>query len=68
VTRIDLSSDPRLIRGVLGAGAQVVDLGTSGSPTSFTIQARDPHAGELVYLYDPETGDDVSEGGAAGRP
>lgn len=68
VTRIDLSSDPCLIRGVLGAGAQVVDLGTPGSPTSFTVQARDPHAGELVYLYDPETGDDVSEGAAAGRP
>ncbi len=42
VTRIDLSSDPRLVRGVRGAGAQVVDLGTPGSPTYFTVQARDP--------------------------
>lgn len=68
VTRIDLSSEPHLIRGVLGAGAQVVDLGTPGSPTAFTIQARDPRAGEFVYLYDPETELQVDEAAATGRP
>jgi Icc protein len=59
VTRIDLTAPARLVRGVLGAGATVVDLGGPFSPLCHVLHARDPRAGEQVYLYDAETGTGV---------
>lgn len=59
VTRIDLTSPPHLVRGVLGAGATVVELGGPFSPVFHTLHARDPRAGEQVYLVDSRTGQDV---------
>ena len=56
VTRIDLTAPAPLVRGVLGAGASVVDLGGPFSPLCHVLHARDPRAGEQVYLYDAETG------------
>ena len=61
VTRIDTTAPPRLVRGVLGAGATVVDLADPASPTFHVLSARDPRAGEQVYLYDPASGEDVVE-------
>ncbi|MEI7058015.1 metallophosphoesterase [Nocardioides sp. CCNWLW239] len=61
VTRIDTTAPPHLVRGVLGAGASVIDLADPASPTFHVISARDPRAGEQVYLYDPVSGDDVLE-------
>lgn len=61
VTRIDTTAPPHLVRGVLGAGASIVDLADPASPTFHVISARDPRAGEQVYLYDPASGDDVAE-------
>jgi len=58
VTRIDPTSPPRLVRGVLGASATVIDLG-DGPPIFRLLHARDPHAGEQVYLYDAISGSDV---------
>lgn len=63
VTRIDLTPPPHLIRGVKGAGATVVDLGGRFSPTSYTVHARDPEAGEQVYLVDPLSWTAVAEEG-----
>ncbi|BEL04663.1 metallophosphoesterase [Actinoplanes sichuanensis] len=60
VTRIDLTAPPHLVRGVLGAGATVVDLGGPFSPVFHTLHARDPRAGEQVYLVDTGSGRDVS--------
>jgi 3',5'-cyclic AMP phosphodiesterase CpdA len=60
VTRLDLTTRPHLWRGVKGAGATVVELGTSGGPLFHAVQARDPHAGEPVYLVDGRTGADVT--------
>lgn len=54
VTRIDLTAPSALARGVLGAGATVVDL--TGSPMFYTLHARDPRANTEVYVYDPLTG------------
>ena len=54
VTRIDMTAPPRLVRGVLGAGATVVDLGDPTAPTFHVLQARDPRAGEEVYVVDTE--------------
>ncbi|GAA1368512.1 hypothetical protein [Catellatospora chokoriensis] len=52
------------------AGAQgrrarlaVVDLGGPASPLFHLLQARDPRAGEQVYLVDAVSGDDVVEEG-----
>jgi 3',5'-cyclic AMP phosphodiesterase CpdA len=59
VTRMDLSTPPHLLRVVKGAGASVVDLGGPFSPMFHTLQARDPQAGELVYLGDRVSGTDV---------
>ncbi|WP_370617921.1 metallophosphoesterase family protein [Mumia sp. Pv 4-285] len=59
VTRNDRTCPPELIRGVLGASATVVDLGGPFSPTFHTLHARDPRAGEQVYLVDPTSWDDV---------
>ncbi len=54
VTRIDTTAPEHLMRGVLGAGATVIDLG-DGPPVFRTLQARDPHAGQPVYLVDALT-------------
>lgn len=59
VTRIDLSTPPHLERAVKGAGATVVELGGPYSPMFHTIHARDPEAGEQVYLVDAMSGEDV---------
>ena len=61
VTRSDMTCPPHLVRGVLGAGASVVDLREPQSPTFHTVFARDPAAGTEVYVYDPVTGDDAHE-------
>lgn len=61
VTRIDTTAPPHLVRGVLGAGASVVDLADPASPTFHVITARDPRAGEQVYVYDPVSGEDTVE-------
>lgn len=60
VTRIDTTAPPHLVRGVLGAGASVVDLADPASPTFHALSARDPRAGEQVYLYDAASGEDVA--------
>lgn len=60
VTRIDLTSPPHLVRGVLGAGATLVDIVGPSSPMFTVLHARDPRAGELVYLHDTTTGADVA--------
>jgi len=57
VTRIDPTAPPHLVRGVLGAGASVVDLADPAAPSFHTIHARDPRNGEQVYVYDPVTGE-----------
>ncbi|MHA3701976.1 hypothetical protein ACXR2U_07305 [Jatrophihabitans sp. YIM 134969] len=59
VTRIDLTTSPDLVRGVLGAGATIVDLGGPFSPMFTVVHARDPRAGEPVYLIDIGSGADV---------
>jgi 3',5'-cyclic AMP phosphodiesterase CpdA len=60
VTRLDLTTRPHLWRGVKGAGATVVELGTAGAPLFHAVQARDPHAGEPVYLVDTQSGADAT--------
>jgi 3',5'-cyclic AMP phosphodiesterase CpdA len=62
VTRIDLTAPSPLVRAVRGAGASVVDLDGPAAPVCHVLNARDPRAGEQVYLYDPVAGDDVSAG------
>lgn len=59
VTRIDPTAPPHVVRGVLGAGATVVELPDGGSPSFHVLVARDPRAGQEVYAYDVETGADV---------
>jgi 3',5'-cyclic AMP phosphodiesterase CpdA len=61
VTRIDTTAPPHIVRGVLGAGATVVDLEDPLAPTFHLLTARDPRAGEHVYAYDPITGNDITE-------
>ncbi|MEI8408861.1 MULTISPECIES: metallophosphoesterase [unclassified Kribbella] len=61
ITRIDLTAPSALVRGVLGAGATVVDLGGPSSPMFHTVHARDPRAGLEVYVYNPLTGEDTIE-------
>jgi Icc protein len=61
VTRIDTTAPPNLVRGVLGAGATVVELPDAAGPSFHLLIARDERAGEQVYLYDAESGADVSE-------
>lgn len=71
VTRVDLTAPVPLVRAVLGAGASVVDLDGPAAPVCHVLHARDPRAGEPVYLYDPVTRAEVGEesedraGGAA---
>ncbi|MFD2077969.1 3',5'-cyclic AMP phosphodiesterase CpdA [Actinopolymorpha cephalotaxi] len=59
VTRIDFTAPPRWERAVVGAGATVVDLGGPASPLFHVLHARDPRAGEQVYLVDAVSGEDV---------
>jgi Icc protein len=61
VTRIDLTAPGHVVRGVRGAGATVVELGGPFSPSFHVLQARDPQAGDQVYVADPVTWTDVSE-------
>jgi 3',5'-cyclic AMP phosphodiesterase CpdA len=61
ITRIDLTAPPALARGVLGAGATVVDLGGPFAPMFHTVHARDHDANAEVYVYNPLTGEDVAE-------
>jgi len=55
ITRIDLTAPRGLVRAVRGAAATVVDLGGPHSPLFHVLHARDPHAGEQVYLADGTT-------------
>lgn len=59
VTRIDLTAPAWLERAVQGAGASVIDLDGPGAPLCHTVHARDPRAGEQVYLVDAASGADV---------
>jgi Icc protein len=61
VTRIDPTGPANLVRSVLGAGATEVELPDGGSPTFHLLIARDERAGEQVYLYDAQSGEDKSE-------
>ncbi len=61
VTRIDTTAAPHLVRGVLGASATIVDIDSSGHFNSYLLTARDPHANQQVYVYDPVTGEDAVE-------
>jgi 3',5'-cyclic AMP phosphodiesterase CpdA len=61
VTRLDLTTRPHVWRGVKGAGATVVELDASGGSLFHAVQARDPHAGEPVYLVDTRSGADATE-------
>ncbi|WP_182523341.1 metallophosphoesterase [Nocardioides dongkuii] len=61
VTRIDTTAPPHLVRGVLGAGATVVELPDGADPAFHVLVARDPRAGEQVYLYDAASGAEVVE-------
>lgn len=59
VTRQDMTTPPHLERAVKGAGATVVDLGGPFSPMFHVIHARDPEAGQQVYLVDAMSREDV---------
>ncbi|MBM0279745.1 metallophosphoesterase [Micromonospora tarensis] len=59
VTRIDFTSRPGWERAVLGAGATVVDLGGPATPLFHVVHARDPRAGEQVYLVDAVSREEV---------
>lgn len=61
VTRRDTTAPPNHVRGVLGAGATVVELPENAAPTFHVLIARDKRAGEQVYLYDAESGADIPE-------
>jgi 3',5'-cyclic AMP phosphodiesterase CpdA len=61
VTRIDLTAPSTVARGVLGAGATVVDLGGPSSPMFHTLHSRDLQAGTEVYVYNPVTGEHTTE-------
>ncbi len=59
VTRLDLTAPGHLVRAVHGSGASVIDLGGPFSPLFHTLHARDPRAGELVYLADGSAWEEV---------
>jgi 3',5'-cyclic-AMP phosphodiesterase len=61
VTRIDLTAPAHVFRAVHGAGATLVELGGPFSPSFHTLHARDPRAGEQVYVADPVTWADTTE-------
>ena len=52
VTRIDLAAPSHVMRGVLGAGASLTELLGTEPPLTYTLSARDPRAGEVVYQLD----------------
>jgi 3',5'-cyclic-AMP phosphodiesterase len=68
VTRIDLTAPRGLERAVRGAGAGVVDLDGPGAPLCHTVHARDPRAGQQVYLVDAASGADVPDEEPAAAP
>ncbi len=47
---VDGTVPNHLVRGVLGAGATVVDLGGPGTPMSHVLHAQDPRAGRQAWL------------------
>ena len=49
VHRIDSLALPHHERAVRGASATLVELGHPESPVSYTVQARDPDAGQVAY-------------------
>lgn len=55
ITRIDLTAPTGVVRAVRGAAATVVDLGGPSSPLFHIVHARDPRAGEQVYLASGRT-------------
>jgi 3',5'-cyclic AMP phosphodiesterase CpdA len=55
ITRIDLTAPTGVVRAVRGAAATVVDLGGPSSPLFQVLHARDPRAGEQVYLASAST-------------
>lgn len=61
VSRIDLTAPPHVVRGVLGAGASIVDLGGPFSPGFHVVHARDPEVGQEIYVADPVTWQDTTE-------
>jgi 3',5'-cyclic AMP phosphodiesterase CpdA len=52
VTRIDLAAPAGYVKGVLGPRAAVVEMGAERAPITYTVTARDPRAGEEVYLVE----------------
>lgn len=47
---------PSEVRGVLGAGASLVELGDGDALVTHPIVARDDRAGEVVYRINVATG------------
>jgi Icc protein len=64
VTRIDLTAPDGIDRVVRGAAATVADFGGPGSPLFHVVHARDPLAGQALYVYDGRRGEIVPAGGA----
>lgn len=67
VTRIDLTSPSTVVRAVRGAAATVVDLAGPHAPLFHVLHARDPRAGEQVYLADASSWQYVATEPEAGR-
>lgn len=61
VTRLDLTTHGHLVRGVKGASATVVDLGGPFSPSFHVLHARDPEAGQQVYVAETTTWQNVDD-------
>ena len=49
-----------------GAGPSLVDLEVPGAPLCHTVHARDPRAGEQVYLVDLASAADILDESAFG--
>ncbi len=58
-SRLDLLAPEGLDRAVRGAAATVVDLAGAHAPMFHVVHARDPQAGQQVYLVDAVTQQDV---------
>jgi len=58
-SRLDLSAPDGLDRAVRGGAATVVDLAGAHAPMFHVVHARDPQAGQQVYLADSLTQQDV---------
>lgn len=61
MSRIDLTAPQHVVRAVHGASATVVDLGGPFSPSFHVLHARDPLAGQQLYVADPVTWKVMSE-------